>query len=89
MEIKDIKQFIQWCSEGTKTYPQRREIFLKQKEAVEAEIKRLQKALDMICFKCWYYEQAIKDGNEDKLYKMLPDKLPEKIQKIYNHAHEQ
>lgn len=89
MEIKDIKQFIQWCSEGTKTYPQRREIFLKQKEAVETEIKRLQKALDMICFKCWYYEQAIKDGNEDKLYKMLPDKLPEKIQKIYNHAHEQ
>lgn len=88
MEIKDIKQFMKWCSGGNKTYPQRRELFLKQKKAVEAEIKRLEKTLDMIRFKCWYYEQAIKDGNEDKINEMLPDKLPEEIQPIYNHAHQ-
>lgn len=88
MEIKDIKQFMQWCSEGSQTYTQRRELFLKQKKAVEAEIKRLEKTLDMIRFKCWYYEQAIKDGNEDGIHKMLPDKLPEEIQLIYNHAHQ-
>ena len=88
MQIKDIKQFMKWCSEGNKTYPQRRELFLKQKKAVEAEIKRLEKTLDMIRFKCWYYEQAIKDGNEDKINEMLPDKLPEEIQPIYNHAHQ-
>lgn len=89
MEIKDIKQFMQWCSEGCQTYPKRREFFLKQKDAVETEIKKLEKTLDMIRFKCWYYEQAIKDGNEDGIYKMLPDKLPKEIQAIYNHAHEQ
>lgn len=88
MEIKDIKQFMKWCSEGSQTYPQRRELFLKQKKAVESEIKRLEKTLDMIRFKCWYYEQAINDGSEDKINEMLPDKLPEEIQKIYNHAHE-
>lgn len=87
MEIKDIKQFMKWCSEGSQTYPQRRELFLKQKNAVESEIKRLEKTLDMIRFKCWYYEQAINDGSEDKINEMLPDKLPEEIQKIYNRAH--
>lgn len=48
----------------------------------------MQKTLDMIRFKCWYYEQAIADGNEDRLNQMLPDKLPPKIQVLYNHAHQ-
>lgn len=88
MEIKDIKQFMEWCSEGSRTYPQRKALFSKQKTAVENEIHRLEKVLDMLRFKCWYYEQAIKDGTEDRLNEMLPDKLPEEIQAIYDHAHE-
>ena len=88
-EIKNIKQFMKWCSQGRETYGQRHSLFLKQKEAVEAEIQRLQKALDMIRFKCWYYEQAIKDQSEDRLNEMLPDRLPEEIQLLYNRAHEE
>lgn len=88
MEIKDIKQFMDWCSEGSRTYPQRKELFLNQKEAVENEIRRMERVLDMLRFKCWYYEQAIKDGNEDTLHQMLPDNLPKEIQAFYNHAHE-
>lgn len=57
-------------------------------ERVEAEIERLQKSLDMIRFKCWYYEQAMRDGNEDRVHAMLPDQLPPDIQPIYDHAHE-
>lgn len=87
MEIKDIKIFMEWCSEGSSTYPLRRELFLRQKETVEKEIQKLEKVLDMIRFKCWYYEQAISDGNEDRLKKMLPDHLPEEIQVLYDHAH--
>ena len=30
---------------------------------LEAEIERMNRVLDMLCFKCWYYEQAIRDGN--------------------------
>ncbi len=67
----------------------RRELFLRQKEAVEAEISRLEKTLDMILYKCWYYGQAIKDGNEDRISEMLPDKMPEEIQALYDHAHEE
>lgn len=88
MDIKSIRQFMEWCSEGSGTYALRLELFLKQKTAVESEIKRLEKALDMIRFKCWYYEQAILAGNEDRLNEMLPDQLPAEIQALYDHAHE-
>lgn len=86
LEIKDIKQFMRWCAEGSATYPQRRELFVRQKEVVEGEIRALEKTLDMLRFKCWYYEQAIRDGNEDRLHEMMPDKLPPEIQKLYDHA---
>lgn len=88
LEIKDIKRFMDWCMEGAATYPQRKELFEKQKQTVEAEIEHLNRILDMIKFKCWYYEQALQDGNEKRLHSMLPDKLPNDIQKMYNHAHE-
>ena len=40
MEIKDIKQFMDWCVEGPSTYPQRRAMFKAQRTHVEAEIER-------------------------------------------------
>lgn len=88
VEIKDIKVFMEWCSQGSSTYSQRRDFFLRQKEIAENEIRKMEKVLDMIRFKCWYYEQAIKDGTEERINQMLPDHLPEEIQAIYNHAHE-
>ena len=88
LEIKDIRQFMQWCSEGSRTYSKRYDLFLRQKEVVVVELEHLKRTLDMINYKCWYYEQAMKDGNEERLQKMIPDKLPEEIQKLYDHAHE-
>ncbi|MFR1477673.1 MAG: hypothetical protein ACLSB9_19315 [Hydrogeniiclostridium mannosilyticum] len=38
-------------------------------------------------FKCWYYEQAIKDGSEDRLKTLIPDHLPDGIRKAYENAH--
>ncbi len=87
LEIKDIKQYMTWCQEGSKTYPQRKEMFEKQKVQVEAEIEKLNKTLAMLNFKCWYYDTAIKDGNEDGIHAMLPDKLPTDIQELYDYAH--
>ena len=88
MEIKDIKQFMLWCSEGASTYSKRKELFENQREMLQKEMQELQKNMAMIQFKCWYYEQAIKDGNENNLKKMLPDHLPDDIQKLYNLARE-
>ena len=87
LEIKDIKQFMEWCIKGSETYPQRRELFLKQKELVEAEIQKMNKVLDMIKFKCWYYEQAIKDGNEERLSSMKVEDMPKEIRLAFKNAH--
>ena len=62
-------------------------MFEARKAAVEEEMKQLEKTLDMLKFKCWYYEQAIKDGSEDRLKSLIPDRLPEEIQKAYENAH--
>ena len=45
------------------------------------------KDVDMLSFKCWYYDTAIADGNEDRINEMLPNNLPDDIQKLYDHAH--
>lgn len=87
LEIKDIKKFMDWCVEGAATYPQRKELFKKQKERLEAEIEHMNRVLDMLKFKCWYYEQAIKDGNEDRIKTMIPDRLPDNIRSAYENAH--
>lgn len=87
LEIKDIKRFMQWCTQGSETYPQRRELFLQQKKHVEEEIQRLNQVLDLLTFKCWYYEQAIQDGNEDRLQSMQPEDMPEPIRQLYENTH--
>jgi len=87
MEIKDIRQFMVWCAEGPSTYPQRKAMFEEQKAHMEAEIAHMNRALDMLKFKCWYYEQALQDGSEDTLKARIPDHLPEEIRTAYENAH--
>ena len=65
LEIKDIKQFFEWVIAGPSIYEKRKELFEMRKLMVKDEIKKLEKSLAMLEFKCWYYDTAIKDGNED------------------------
>ncbi|MGN1399149.1 MAG: MerR family transcriptional regulator [Erysipelotrichaceae bacterium] len=88
LKMDDIKHFIDLSVEGPATYKERQDLFEKQKQNVEKEIDHLNRILAMINFKCWYYQQALQDGNEDRLHEMLPDKLPSDIQKLYDKAHE-
>lgn len=88
LEIKDIKRFMEWCTLGNKTFEQRKKLFEDQKIVVKKEIEKLEKVMDMLEYKCWYYEKAIKDNSEDQIMGMLPNKLPSNIQKLYDHAHE-
>ena len=87
LEIKDIKRFMDWCVEGASTYPQRKELFEQQKKTVEAEIAYMNRVLDMLKFKCWYYEQAMQDGCEDRVKELIPDHLPDGIRRAYENAH--
>lgn len=87
LEIKDIKQFFIWVTEGSSSYSKRKKLFENHKSAVEEEIKQLEKILAMLKFKCWYYETAMTDGNEDRITSMLPNHLPSEIQELYDKGH--
>ena len=88
LEIREIKQFMEWSTEGSATYQQRKELFETRLKKVAEEMDNLQKTMDMLKYKCWYYETAIQDGNEERILSMLPDKLPPEIQKLYDSAHD-
>ncbi|MGN0370064.1 MAG: MerR family transcriptional regulator [Butyrivibrio sp.] len=87
MEIKDIKQFMVWCAEGPSTYTKRKKLFEDRKKALEKQLQELKKNMAMIDFKCWYYEQAISDGNEERLNTIIPNDLPADIKNMYELAH--
>ena len=87
LEIKDIKQFMDWCVEGASTYPQRKALIEKQRKSLEEELIHMNKVLDMLKFKCWYYEQAMLDGCEDQVQSMIPDGLPGDVRRAYENAH--
>ncbi len=87
LEIKDIRLFMDWCMEGPSTYADRFELIRKQKERVEAEIRQMNKTLDMLRYKCWYYSQAMKDGSDDTARALTPDGLPEDILTAYRNSH--
>ena len=72
---------------GPSSYANKKELFETRKKAVMEEMKELEKTLAMLEFKCWYYEKAMADGNEDNINAMLPDNLPKDIQELYNKAH--
>lgn len=65
MPIKEIKAFIDWCSEGDSTLKQRYEMFMERKANVEAQMEELKKTMELIEHKCWYYKTAIDAGTED------------------------
>ena len=88
LEIREIKTFMEWCSEGSSTYPQRKALFDRQEEAVKAEMRRLEKTLAMIRYKRWYYEEAMKDGTEERVRQMSPEEMPEEIRAAYELAFE-
>ncbi len=88
LEIKEIRRFMEWTTQGPSTYEKRFEMINNQRKAVEAEIEKMLHALDMLKFKCWYYETAIKQGNEDNLTNINNPDMPRDIKQAYISAHE-
>lgn len=86
LEIKDIRQFMQWCKEGESTYPQRHQLFADQKEKVDQELVRLRRVHDMLTFKCWFYEQLLAGDKPEELKNLDSGKMPPHIQQAYKNA---
>jgi len=82
MQLKDIKSFIEMVQRGDDSIDERLELFRKQKEAVEKQMEALQTTMDIVSYKCWYYETAKKAGTTSIPDNMSEDELPENMKLI-------
>lgn len=79
MSLKDIKTFIDMARLGDKTIEQRLSLFLKQREEVKRQIAELQETLEILNYKCWFYETAKKAGTTDIPRETPTEELPENL----------
>lgn len=82
MSLKEIKQFIYMVIQGDDTIEGRLELFKKQREVVLKQLEELNKTLETIDFKCWYYETAQKAGTTSVFDDMTYDDVPEKFREL-------
>jgi len=81
MSLKDIKQYIDWFLEGDSTLEKRLNMFVCQKQKVEAQMQQLQKHMEKINYKIAYYTEIIKGGS-DGVFERNPQ-LAEEHKRIY------
>lgn len=87
LQIKEIKQFMEWNRIGDSTIPERLNFFLEQKKKVEKQIEELNKIYDLVKYKCWYYQKAKEIGSVETLEKEKNKITPEEIQALLDNAH--
>ncbi len=85
MSIKDIKQFFDWCQEGDKSLQNRLDMFQERLKVVNQQMEELQKTMDTIKYKCWYYDTAVAAGTEEAVKNFPIEEMPEEIQKYKEH----
>lgn len=65
MPIKEIKHFIDWCTDGDSILQNRFDMFMERKAIVNAQMEELKKTMEIIEHKCLYYQTALEAGTED------------------------
>lgn len=79
LSIRDIRTYIKLMKKGDASLNERLEIFVKRREAIRQEISNLQGLLDVIEYKCWYYDKACHDGTEAKVKSLDNSEIPEQF----------
>ena len=82
LQIKDIKRYIDLFIQGDSTIEERRKMFYAQKKSVEREIELLQDTLNLLTFKCWFYDTALELGSTEAVKNLPEDQIPPHIKKI-------
>lgn len=73
LSIKEIKSFMDWCTEGDATIDQRLGLMRQRREAVRGQIAQMQETLALLDYKCWYYETA-KAAGTCEIHRNMPEK---------------
>ena len=82
MPLKDIRRYIEMARQGRETIDARLEMFHEQRRRIPDQMAALQQTLDVVEYKCWYYETARQAGSEEIPKDMPDEQLPEKFRAV-------
>lgn len=82
MPIREMREYVELYEQGDATLENRQRIVHERKAAVEEHMKELERSLDFITYKCWYYDKALELGSEQAVKDIPFEELPEDIQQL-------
>lgn len=82
MSIKDIKEYIALAMQGDSTIDERLQLFYRQREILKEQMRELQRTMDALDYKCWFYETAKEAGTVRVPQQMTTEELPERFRNI-------
>lgn len=82
MSLKDIRQYIEMALQGDETIGLRLALFRHQQEALKQQMEELQHTMQLVDYKCWYYETALEAGTVDVPQSMELSQVPEEFREI-------
>lgn len=83
LSIKEIRAFIDMAQRGDEaSLAERHALFQARRDAVKKQMEEMRETLALLEFKCWYYEQALQDGTEEKVRSLSVDEIPEQYRAI-------
>lgn len=82
MSLRDIRQYMELVIQGDDTIDARLEMFRRQRKTLETQMSELQHTMDMVDYKCWYYETAQKTGTIETPKNLPLEQVPEPLRAI-------
>mgnify|MGYP004542905549 FL=1 len=82
MSLKDIREYIHLSMEGDSTIEERLQLFYRQRQILQAQMEELQHTMDVLDFKCWYYETARDAGTVQVPQSMSVEELPPQFRNL-------
>ena len=83
LSIKEIRDFIGMAIQGDESsLVKRLALFQARRDAVKKQIEEIKETLAILELKCWYYEQAIQDGTEERVRSLPLDEIPRQYRAI-------
>ena len=79
LSIREIREFMGMVARGDGSLGERKALFEARRDAVRAQIAQLERSLEVLEYKCWYYETAEAAGTEEAVRKLAPEQVPERV----------
>lgn len=87
MPIKTIRRYVESAMRGDETLEERLMMIYEQRRSLLAQMEELRRTLDVVEYKCWYYETALEAGSEAHMNTLPPEAIPPRFREVASQLH--